>query len=92
MLSEGPALGETLGELKQLTRYAKAAQADQSRTIALSDGFNRVFSRQERSLRWGRDMGMLLLETIPAVRAAFIRQLSGRAQPVNLPQELKGGA
>ena len=92
VLSEGPALGETLGELKQLTRYAKAAQADQSRTIALSDGFNRVFSRQERSLRWGRDMGMLLLETIPAVRAAFIRQLSGRAQPVNLPQELKGGA
>lgn len=85
VLSEGAALGEQLGELKQLQRYAQAAEADQNRTIALSDGFNRIFSRKERSLRWGRDIGMLLLESVPAVRAAFIRQLSGRAQPVNLP-------
>ena len=92
VLSEGAALGEQLGELKQLQRYAQAAEADQNRTIALSDGFNRIFSRKERSLRWGRDIGMLLLESVPAVRAAFIRQLSGRAQPVNLPRELTGGA
>jgi len=92
VLSEGAALGERLGELKQLNRYAQAAQTDQNRTIALSDGFNRVFSRRERSLRWGRDMGMLLLESVPAVRAAFIRQLSGRAQPVSLPMELKADA
>lgn len=92
VLSEGPSMGEHLGELKQLQRYAQAAEADQNRTIALSDGFNRIFSRQERSLRWGRDLGMLLLETMPAVRAAFIRQLSGRAQPVSLPRELSGEA
>ena len=53
VLSEGAALGERLGELKQLNRYAQAAQTDQNRTIALSDGFNRIFSRRERSLRWG---------------------------------------
>jgi 2-polyprenyl-6-methoxyphenol 4-hydroxylase len=92
VLSEGAALGERLGELSQLQRYAKAAQTDQNRTIALSDGFNRVFSRRDASWRWGRDLGMLLLEAAPPARQAFIRQLSGHAQPVSYPKDLNRDA
>lgn len=88
VLSEGAAAGERLGELAQLQRYAKAADSDQTRTIALSHGFNRVFSRRETSWRWGRDLAMLVLETAPPVRQAFIRQLSGHAQPIAYPKEL----
>ncbi|HEY6527626.1 MAG TPA: FAD-dependent monooxygenase [Cellvibrionaceae bacterium] len=90
VLSEGAASGDALGELAQLQRYARAAEADQTRTIALSDGFNRVFSRREPGVRWGRDLGMLLLETVPQFRQVFIRQLSGQAQPVSYPRELNG--
>jgi hypothetical protein len=33
---------------------------------------------------------MLLLETVPQIRQAFIRQLSGQAQPVSYPRDLNG--
>lgn len=87
VLSEGAQSGELLGQLSQLQRYVQAAQTDQARTIAISDGFNRVFSRREPWWRWGRDLGMLLLETALPVRQAFIHQLSGRAHPVPYPKE-----
>lgn len=87
VLSEGQQHGEQLGQLSQLQRYLQAAQTDQARTIAISDGFNRVFSRREPWWRWGRDLGMLVLETALPVRQAFIHQLSGRAHPVPYPKE-----
>jgi 2-polyprenyl-6-methoxyphenol 4-hydroxylase len=82
ILSDSP---DALGSLAQLKRYEQAVQEDQTRTISLSDGFNRVFSRREPHWRWGRDFGMLLLETLPPLRQAFIQQLSGKAQPVIFP-------
>jgi 2-octaprenyl-6-methoxyphenol hydroxylase len=89
VLAEGHQRGQALGDVRLLHHYWQQQQADQRATIALSHGFNRVFSGSQPLLRTARNLGMLALEVLPPLRQAFISQLSGQAsQPARLGGEL----
>lgn len=68
-----------VGSLATLQRYQQQQQDDQTRTIRLSDGFNRVFGSQRPAVVMLRAMGMVAVESSHWVRSGFIRQMSGRA-------------
>ena len=80
-LKKGVAAGQCVGDLAVLQDYEKQQMADQRNTIALSHGFNRIFTRTPLPVQLLRTSGLIALELNPILRAQFIRLLSGRAQP-----------
>lgn len=81
VLKTAVAQGSNIGDLAVLQSYEKQQQADQQNTIALSHGFNRIFTRMPLPIQLLRTSGLIALELNPVLRAQFIRLLSGRAQP-----------
>jgi len=57
---------------------------------AATDGLNRLFSNRSDVLRFVRDVGLGLVDRLPALKHAFIREASGLAG--ELPKLLKGEA
>ena len=80
--------GEDIGALDVLERYERWRRFDAT-TLALGmDGVNRLFSNNNQVLRAGRDLGLGLVNAIPAVRRRFMRQAAGVSG--NLPKLLAG--
>jgi 2-octaprenyl-6-methoxyphenol hydroxylase len=55
---------------------------------AATDGLNRLFSNDYPILRLGRDLGLGIVDRLPALRRALIREAAGLAG--DLPQLLRG--
>ena len=55
-----------------------------------TDGLNRLFSNSSDVLRLARDVGLGLVERIPVLKRAFIREAAGFTGDV--PKLLKGEA
>ena len=55
-----------------------------------TDGVNRLFSNDNPILRLGRDLGMGLISSLPAMRRRFIREAAGLTGDV--PRLLQGRA
>lgn len=70
---------EEIGDLSTLQGYEQVQQADQKRTVMLSDAFNNLFRKQWPFAGSLRAKGFLALQLSDELRALFIRQLSGRA-------------
>jgi 2-octaprenyl-6-methoxyphenol hydroxylase len=66
----------TLGVLQQ---YASAQRRDQQRTVEFSDRLPGLFMRPEAALGALRDVGLLGLDLIPALRREFVQQTAGTA-------------
>jgi 2-octaprenyl-6-methoxyphenol hydroxylase len=82
--------GEDIGAIDVLERYQRWRRFD-STTLALGmDGVNRLFSNDNPVLRAGRDLGMGLVQSIPALRRGFARQAAGLSG--TLPRLLQGRA
>ena len=80
--------GEDIGAPDVLGRYARWRRFDTSVLAAATDGINRLFSNDNPLLRAGRDLGLGLVNRLPAVRRTLIAEASGVAG--ELPRLMRG--
>ena len=80
--------GEDIGAADVLERYQAWRRFDATALALGMDGVNRLFSNDNPLLRGVRDMGLGLVNAIPALRRGFIRQAAGVSG--NLPKLLAG--
>ncbi len=90
VLVEATRRGEDIGAADVLDRYQGWRRFDSTALALGMDGVNRLFSNDNPLLRAGRDIGMGLVQSIPALRQRFMRQAAGLSGP--LPRLLQGRA
>ena len=88
VLVEARRRGEDIGASDVLDRYAAWRRADTVSLALATDAFNRLFSNDNPILRAGRDIGMGIVNALPALRRGLIREAAGVAGDV--PSLLKG--
>ncbi len=77
VLAEARSRGEDPGSDPVLERYARWRRFDTAALAMATDGLNRLFSNDSRLLRATRDLGLGLVNRIPPLRRAFIREAAG---------------
>jgi 2-octaprenyl-6-methoxyphenol hydroxylase len=82
--------GEDIGAADVLARYQHWRRFDTAALALATDGFNRLFSNDIPILRAGRDLGLGLVNAVPGLRRAFIREAAGLSGDV--PKLLQGRA
>ncbi len=87
---EAVRLGLDPGSLTALRRYERWRRADTVAMAAATDGLNRLFSNDNPLLRLVRDVGLGLVDRIPAVKRAMIGEAAGFSG--ELPRLLRGEA
>ena len=80
--------GEDIGAPDVLARYQHWRRFEATALALGMDTVNRLFSNDNPILRAGRDLGLGLVNAIPAARRAFMRQAAGLTGP--LPRLLAG--
>ena len=88
VLVEAQRLGEDIGSLQVLERYARWRRFDTVMLAAATDGFVRLFSNDDPLLRLARGVGMTLVGTIGPARRFFMREAGGATG--DLPRLLRG--
>ncbi|NIG88325.1 2-octaprenyl-6-methoxyphenyl hydroxylase [Serratia symbiotica] len=76
-LAEAAHNGEDPGGYAWLNRYQQRRQQDQQATIAVTDGLIRLFANCYGSLVVGRNLGLLAMVRLPAMRNAFAKRTLG---------------
>lgn len=72
-LSKGAEQGQAPGELALLQQYLDYRQADQQRTLAVSDWLPKIFTAASPAAAVARGAGLLAVDMIPGVRGQFAR-------------------
>lgn len=80
--------GQDLGAADVLESYARWRRFDIALLAAATDGLNRLFSNDNPVLRLGRDLGLGLVNRMPALRRRLIGEAAGLAG--DLPLLLRG--
>jgi len=83
-------LGLDPGALAVLERYQRWRRFDTMAMGIATDGLNRLFSNQSDVLRLVRDVGLGLVDRLPALKQLFIREAAGLIGEV--PKLLRGEA
>ena len=83
-------LGLDPGSLAVLDRYQRWRRFDTMAMGIATDGLNRLFSNRSDVLRLARDVGLGLVDRLPAMKRLFIREAAGLMGEV--PNLLKGEA
>ena len=83
-------LGLDPGSSAVLDRYQRWRRFDTMAMGVATDGLNRLFSNSSDVLRLARDVGLGLVERVPALKGLFIREAAGLTGEV--PKLLKGEA
>ena len=81
-------LGLDAGGRDVLERYQRWRRFDTMTMGVVTDGLNRLFSNRSDALRLVRDIGLGLVERLPALKDAFIREAAGLTGEV--PRLLRG--
>ncbi len=81
-------LGADPGEEAILTRYQRWRRFDTLTMCVSTDGLNRLFSNRSDVLRLVRDLGLGMVERLPALKRLFIREAAGLVGDV--PKLLRG--
>lgn len=77
VLAEAARRGEEIASPLVLDRYATWRRFDIATLATATDMFNRLFSNDNPLLRATRDLGMGLVNAVPALRRGFIREAAG---------------
>ncbi|WP_372839556.1 FAD-dependent monooxygenase [Phaeovulum sp.] len=77
VLVEAHRRGEDIGAANVLARYQGHRRFDATALALGMDGVNRLFSNDNPLLRAGRDIGLGLVQSMPMLRRAFMRQAAG---------------
>ena len=80
MLREQSELNRDIGETKLLQAYAASRKKDHDLTIGFTDTVVKIFSNEWLSLALVRNMGLTLLDHIPAVKKLLTRHAMGLAE------------
>jgi 2-octaprenyl-6-methoxyphenol hydroxylase len=83
-------LGLDPGSLAVLDRYQRWRRFDTMAIGVATDGLNRLFSNQSDVLRLARDVGIGVVDRLPALKRFFIREAAGLVGDV--PKLLRGEA
>jgi 2-octaprenyl-6-methoxyphenol hydroxylase len=83
-------LGLDIGSPDVLERYQRWRRFDTMTMGIATDGLNRLFSNHSDVLRLARDIGLGLVERMPALKRMFIREAAGFTGEV--PKLLRGEA
>ncbi len=89
-VADAARLGLDIGSLQVLENYQRWRRFDTMTMGVATDGLNRLFSNNSDVLRLARDIGLGLVERIPSLKHAFIREAAGFTGDV--PKLLKGEA
>lgn len=80
--------GEDIGQLDVLERYQRWRRFDVATLAVATDAINRLFSNDISILRLSRDLGLGMVNALPALRRTFIREAAGLTG--DLPKLLNG--
>jgi 2-octaprenyl-6-methoxyphenol hydroxylase len=81
-------LGVEPGDASVLERYQRWRRFDTMTMCLSTDGLNRMFSNRSDVLRLVRDLGLGMVERLPALKRLFIREAAGLVGDV--PKLLRG--
>jgi 2-octaprenyl-6-methoxyphenol hydroxylase len=87
-VADSARLGLDIGGPDVLERYQRWRRFDTMTMGVATDGLNRLFSNHSDVLRLARDLGLGVVERIPALKRVFIREAAGFTGDV--PKLLKG--
>jgi 2-octaprenyl-6-methoxyphenol hydroxylase len=87
-VADAARLGLDIGAPDVLERYQRWRRFDTAMMGIATDSLNRLFSNHSDALRLVRDVGLGLVERMPALKRAFIREAAGFTGDV--PKLLKG--
>ena len=88
VIADAARLGLDPGDANTLERYQRWRRFDTMSMGVATDGLNRLFSNQSDALRIVRDVGLGLVERMPALKRVFIREAAGFTGDV--PKLLRG--
>ncbi len=88
VLSEAARLGEDIGSLSVLERYARWRRVDTVSNALAFDAFVRIYSNDNPLLRLARGAGMALINRIGPARRFFMQEAGGAVG--DLPRLLRG--
>lgn len=88
VLAEARRRGEDIGAAGTLADYQRWRRFDTAALAAATDGVVRLFSNDNPLLRLGRDLGLGLVDRLPPLRRAMIREAAGITG--DLPRLLRG--
>ncbi len=83
-------LGLDPGSAATLARYQRWRRFDTMAMGVATDGLNRLFSNRSDVLRFMRDLGLGVVDRLPALKQIFIREAAGLVG--EMPKLLKGEA
>lgn len=89
-IADAARLGLDIGAPDVLERYQRWRRFDTMTMGIATDGLNRLFSNHSDVLRLARDIGLGLVERMPALKRVFIREAAGFTGDV--PKLLRGEA
>jgi 2-octaprenyl-6-methoxyphenol hydroxylase len=89
-IADAARLGLDPGSLAVLERYQRWRRFDTMAMGIATDGLNRLFSNGSGVLRAARDLGLGVVERLPALKEVFIREAAGLSGEV--PRLLRGEA
>ncbi|MDE9517886.1 2-octaprenyl-6-methoxyphenyl hydroxylase [Xenorhabdus bovienii] len=69
--------GQDIGAYDVLARYQQQRHTDRETTIGITDGLVRIFANDYFSLKIGRNLGLMTMETLSPLRDLFARQTLG---------------
>jgi 2-octaprenyl-6-methoxyphenol hydroxylase len=87
-IADAARLGLDIGGTQVLERYQRWRRFDTMTIGIATDGLNRLFSNSSDVLRLMRDVGLGVVERIPALKRVFIREAAGFTGDV--PKLLRG--
>jgi 2-octaprenyl-6-methoxyphenol hydroxylase len=77
VLADAARRGEDIGAADVLVRYQGWRRFDATALALAMDAVNRLFSNDNPVLRAGRDLGLGLVQAVPGLRRACMRQAAG---------------
>jgi 2-octaprenyl-6-methoxyphenol hydroxylase len=89
-IADAARLGLDPGGPDVLERYQRWRRFDTMTMSIATDGLNRLFSNKSDALRLARDIGLGVVERLPALKRVFIREAAGFTG--NVPKLLRGEA
>ncbi len=88
VLRDARQTGQDIGSRQTLERYQQWRRFDTATLAVATDTFNKLFSNDNPLLRAVRDIGMGVVNSIPAVRRTLVREAAGLTG--DLPSLMRG--
>lgn len=88
VVAEAARTGLDFGDAVTLENYERWRRFDSMAAAAAFDAINRLFSRESRLLRSAREVGLQVVDRLPAIKRTFVSEAAGLTG--DLPKLLRG--